>query len=796
MDPFNLQIRKNFNETAFFFPQLHADSTGAFSFEFTMPDAITQWNWMSLAHSTDLSMGKQFTQVITQKKLMVQPNMPRFLREGDQLELTTKIANLTDHEITGTVRLELIDASTNQLVDGWFQNVFPNQYFTAEAGTSTSIQFPIQIPFSYNKPLILKIIATSGNYFDGVENTLPVLSKRQIVTQSFPIFLPKDTMQQFVFESLKNQESESLTHQSLTVEYTSQPIWNVIKALPYLIEDKYDNIVQQFNRFYANSIVTYILEKNPSIKNIFLKWEKDTTALINSLEKNTALKQILIQETPWVLDAQSQRKQLHQLVTLFNAEKMDAANEKCIQLLEDMQLSNGAFPWFKGGNENEYITQYILTGIGKLYRIGALPNPTSLRLKPLIIKALGYADEKIIRDYHERKKNKTPIDQQEIYGWHITQLYMRSFFYNIQPKDEAIQQYYLQQGKKFWTKLNTYYQAMLAIVANRAGDAKFSIQKILPALLENSVENSKQGMYWKNSVTRYWYNSPVNHQCMMIDCFSEINQSAKNINYTTSINNMRTWLLLQKQTNFWESTITTADVCYTLLQSGTDWLNSSRKVHIKMGDISINSEQEITTEGTGYFSKKIPVELIKSDMGNIFIETITSSVKTEEKDQPSYGAIYWQYLEDINKVKYSAGPLSIQKSLLVERKDSTGKIWATVKEDQIIHVGEKVIVQLIIKTDRDMEYIHIKDLRASGMEPTNVLSGYKWQDRFGYYQQTKDVSSHFFIDYLFKGTYVLNYELVATHEGIFSAGNATIQCMYAPEFIGNSTGNLIRIVNQ
>lgn len=791
-------IRKDFKETAFFYPQLHADSSGKFSFEFTLPDAVTQWKWMSVAHSKDLSMGKQMATIITQKKLMVQPNMPRFFREGDQLELVTKIANLSDKELTGTVSLALIDPSTNQSVDGWFQNVFPQQYFTAEAGKSIAIQFPIQIPFSYNKPLIWKIVATSGNYFDGVENTLPVLSKRQLVTESLPIFLPKDTVQNFVLETLKNQQSESVSPVSLTVEYTSQPVWNVVKAIPYLIEDGHENIVQQFNRFYANSMATYLFERNPEILQIFKRWEKDTSALINHLEKNAALKQVFIQETPWVIDAQSQRIQLDQLVAQLNTENIKEDNEKYIQLLESMQLNNGAFPWSKGGYENDYITQYILTGIGKLNRLGALPNPTLLRLKPLLLKALNYLDDRMIRDYTERKKSKTPLDQQALNGWHIEQLYVRSYFNNLQPKDAKIQQYYLQQGKRYWTKLNTYYQAMLAIVSYRTGDVNFSIQKVLPALLENTVQNSKQGMYWKNTITRYWYNSSIIHQCMMIDCFNEINQSLKSYTYTQAINQMRTWLILQKQTNYWESAIATTDACYSILQSGTNWLNSQRNVYIQLGSLQITNKQDTTaTAGTGYFSKRIAGELVKPEMGTVSIRTITPLLqKNQENNQPSYGAIYWQYLEDMDKINMTAGLLSIQKNILVANNQAKEKIWIPLKENEPIKVGQQVTVQLIIQAERDMEYVHVKDLRASGMEPLNVLSGYKWQNRIGYYESTKDVSSEFYIDYLPKGTYVIEYDLVATHEGVFSAGNASVQCMYAPEFVGNATGKIIRISQQ
>ena len=285
---------------------------------------------------------------------------------------------------------------------------------------------------------------------------------------------------------------------------------------------------------------------------------------------------------------------------------------------------------------------------------------------------------------------------------------------------------------------------------------------------------------------------------MMIDCFNEINQSLKSTTYTQAINQMRTWLILQKQTNYWESAIATTDACYSILQSGTNWLNGQRNVHIQLGSLQITNKQDTTaTAGTGYFSKRIAGELVKPEMGNITIQTITPLLqKNQVNNQPSYGAIYWQYLEDMDKINMTAGPLSIQKNMLVASNQGKEKIWIALKENEPIKLGQQVTVQLIIQAERDMEYIHVKDLRASGMEPLNVLSGYKWQNRIGYYESTKDVSSEFYIDYLPKGTYVIEYDLVATHEGIFSEGNASVQCMYAPEFIGNSAGKMIRISHQ
>ncbi len=294
-------IRKNFNETAFFFPNLYADTAGNYSFSFTMPDALTKWKWMSLAHTRDLAFGTNSTSIVTQKTLMVQANAPRFIREGDKMEFSGKVVNLSDKELSGQVTLELIDAVTGSSVDGWFQNVFPVQYFTAAAGQSTAIKFPIQVPFSFNKTLSWRLIARADKYSDGEENMLPVLTNRQLVTESLPILITKDTTQSFRFEKLLQANSPSLTHEGISINYTANPIWEAIRALPYLMEYPYECVEQTFNRFYANALGTYIVNRDPKIKKVFEAWLKDTATPKSKLALNESLKQIMLEETPWVL---------------------------------------------------------------------------------------------------------------------------------------------------------------------------------------------------------------------------------------------------------------------------------------------------------------------------------------------------------------------------------------------------------------------------------------------------------------------------------------------------------------
>jgi hypothetical protein len=788
-----VQPRKNFNETAFFFPQLYADTSGKYSFSFTMPEALTQWKWMSVAHTKDLAFGSNSTNIVTQKKLMIQPNAPRFLREGDVMEFSAKIVNMSDQEITGQVSFELVDAATNTSVDGWFQNVFPSQYFTVEAGKSFPLKFPLQVPFSFNRPLTWRIIAKAGEYSDGEENTLPVLTNRILVTESLPLFLQNDTTQQFKFDKLIHTESESLSHEGLTVEYTSNPVWYAVQALPYLMEYPYECVEQTFNRFYANSLASFIVNRNPKIKQVFEQWKADSSSLKSNLQKNEELKQVLLQETPWVMQAESEEEQKKNIALLFDMIRLSSQTESLIEKLSQLQLPDGGFSWFKGGTADRYMTNYVLTGIGKLKRLGALSPEIALRIRNMLVNAIRYSDSKISDDYNWLIKNKADLSKQQITGTQNDYLYMRSFFRDIAQQSQAAYNFYYQQGKQFWIKQNSYYRAQLGLILFRNKEEKFVTATILPALQENAINDPKLGMYWKSTYTGYWYQSPIEHQSMMIAFMSEINN---NETLTKNINAMKTWLLLNKQTNNWKTTVATADACYALLLNGSNWLNTERTVTIQLGNYTINSSKEKTEAGTGYFKKRIEGKQVVPEMGNIVVSSkssISQFPNSKISQSPSWGSVYWQYFEDMDKVTAAASPLSINKKLFIEKNTDKGKVLELIKEGDELKTGDKVVIRMELRSDRDMDYIHLKDMRASSMEPVNVLSSYKWQDGLGYYESTKDASSNFFFSHLPKGTYVFEYPVFITHTGLFSVGLATIQCMYAPEFTSHSEGLKIRV---
>jgi uncharacterized protein YfaS (alpha-2-macroglobulin family) len=780
-----VQIRKNFNETAFFFPDLHTDANGAIEFSFTMPEAVTQWKWMSLAHTKDLSFGYDEKTIVTQKDLMVQTNAPRFLREGDRMDFSTKIVNLTDKEITGQVQLQLIDATTNQSVDGWFNNVFPNQYFTVAPKQSFPVKFSIQIPYQYNKPVTYRIVAKAGNMSDGEEAMLPVVSNRMLVTESMPLPVRGNTTKNFVFEKLlKSGNSETLNNHALTVEFTTNPAWYAVQALPYLMEYPYECAEQLFSRYYANALASTIANTSPKIKQIFERWKTaDTSALMSNLQKNEELKSVLLEETPWVLQAKSEAQQKKNIALLFDFVHMSNQLEASMNKLRDLQGPNGGFTWFKGGPDDRYITQYILTGIGHLKKLNALPNDQNVAA--IIKMALPYLDQRLQEDYeHMLKLNKqVPVDE-GISALHIQYLYMRSFFpeYGVPGNVFKAYNYYRSQSQKDWIKQPRYMQGMIALSLFRTGDVQ-TAKNIVASLKQNALTSEEMGMYWKEFTGGYyWYQAPVEAQSLMIETFNEVTHD------TEAITDMKTWLLKQKQTQNWSSTKATANACYALLLQGTDWLTNTPEVTVDLGNTVIRSKDQQQEAGTGYFKKVIDGSQVKPGMGNIKVTVSSSTSGT-----PAYGAVYWQYFENLDKITPAATPLQLTKKLFVEKNTDRGPVLQPVNENDVLKIGDKVKVRIELRVDRTMEYIHMKDMRAACMEPVNVLSQYKWQGGLGYYESTKDASTNFFFSWLPKGTYVFEYPLFVTHTGTFSNGVTTIQCMYAPEFTSHSEGVNVKV---
>ncbi|MDY8134449.1 alpha-2-macroglobulin family protein [Aquimarina sp. 2201CG5-10] len=782
-----VKIRKNLQETAFFFPQLTTDPEGNVSFNFTAPEALTKWKLQLLTHTKDLKSATTTLEAVTQKELMVLPNPPRFLREGDKITLSTKVSNLASKDLSGVIELQLVDAFTGKSIDTDLKNTTARQSFEVKTKGNTNISWDLAIPDNI-QTVQYKIVAKAGDFSDGEQNMLPVLSNRMLVTETLPMWIRSDQTKTFTLAKLKNNKSETLKHHKLTLEMTSNPAWYAVQALPYLMEYPYECAEQTFSRYYANSLASHIANSNPRIQEVFNQW-KNTDALLSNLEKNQELKSLIIQETPWLRDAQSETEQKKRIALLFDLNKMNNELQSAINKLKQMQYGSGAFPWFQGGRENRFITQHIVTGFGHLNKLEVTQNNQDTR--NMLQNAIRYLDQEFVKEYNKLKryceKNKIDINKDHLSYTQMHYLYMRSFFKDIKRSkdtDEAWN-YYLGQSKKYWLKRSLYAQGMLSLILHRNNDTS-TATKIIRSLDENSITSEELGMYWKsNTSSWFWYQAPIETQSLMIEVFSEIEQEPKR---TEIVDNLKVWLLKNKQTNRWQTTKATSDAVYALLLQGSDWLSVTDMVEIVLGNQKIDPSQidDVKVEaGTGYFKTSWNTNEVKPEMATAKI--------TKKGKGIAWGALYWQYFEDLDKITSAKTPLQLKKKLFLKKNTDTGEEITEVTKDSQLQLGDLVRVRIELRSDRAMEFVHMKDMRASGLEPINVISQYKWQDGLGYYESTKDASTNFFFDYLPKGIYVFEYDLRVNNKGDFSNGITTIQSMYAPEFSSHSEGVRVKV---
>jgi|AntAceMinimDraft_17_1070374.scaffolds.fasta_scaffold00712_4 uncharacterized protein YfaS (alpha-2-macroglobulin family) len=782
-----VKVRKNFSETAFFFPQLETNEQGEIIIKFTVPEALTKWKMLGFAHTKDLKFGLIDNELITQKELMVMPNVPRFMRENDVMTLSAKVSNISKNDLSGKAQLFLFDALTMKPVDVKFKNNNSVKAFTVKAEQSTNINWTIKVTEGV-QAVTYRFTAQTSKFSDGEENTIPVLTNRMLVTETMPMPVRGNETKEFKFLKLINSgKSKTLKNHKLTLEFTANPAWYAIQALPYIIEYPYECAEQVFSRYYGNSIASHIANSSPKIKKVFDSWKNTpkSKALLSNLEKNQELKSLMLEETPWVLDAQDESQRKRRVGLLFDLNNMANNLNSAKRKLGKLQASNGGWVWFKGGPDDRYITQHIITGFGHLEHLGVKDIRNDYKIWQMVTKGISYLDNEIRKDYEWIKKHydKDEMKKDHISNYQIQYLYARSYFIDISIPSQSKEafNYFKAQAAKYWINKNRYMQGMLALGLNRYEDKNTPVD-IIKSLKEIAQTSEEMGMYWKdNNSGYYWYQAPIETHSLLIEAFDEILKDKK------VTDDLRVWLLKQKQTQDWKTTKATTEAVYALLLRGTDWLATESAIEIMVGDININPKEmpDVKVEaGTGYFKTSWSSNEIKPKMGN---------VKVTKKDQGvSWGALYWQYFEQLDKITTHKTPLKLEKQLFKEVQTSSGKVIKPISNN-VINVGDKVIVRIELRVDRRMEYVHMKDMRAACFEPLNVISQYKYQDGLGYYESTKDVSTNFFFSHLNKGTYVFEYPLWVTHKGNFSNGITSIQCMYAPEFASHSEGIRVEV---
>jgi uncharacterized protein YfaS (alpha-2-macroglobulin family) len=805
-----VETRTNFNETAFFYPALRTNAEGEVLIEFTIPEALTRWKLLSFAHTQDLKVGTYTNALITRKQVAVSANPPRFFRENDVIELTAKVNNLTETDLKGQALLRLYDAVTMEPVDDIIRSekTLP---FDVRINGSVGLRWKLVIPEGL-QAITYKLTAQAGTHTDGEEKTVPVLTNSMSVIETMPFSVRAGKEKHLTFDRLIHNKSKTLRHHSLTLEYTSAPAWYAVQSLPYIMEYPYECAEQTFARYYANTLATTIVQKTPRIKQLFDQWNmQGVGSMLSNLEKNQELKQIMLEETPWVLQAKNESERKKRMGLLFDLNRMSAEQNRAFHKLKNVQDSNGGFPWFDGNPPSRYITQHIVAGIAHLIKLDAIQANHTSEAPAMVERGLTYLDQAIYEDYHLLLERKADLEKQQIGALQLHYLYACSFSeHRPTGAHQTAFDYYLQQAGQHWKQFSTCEKAMAALVLHRYQQPE-KAQAILRSLKEHAQQTEEMGMYWKDNVAGYfWYQAPIETQAMLIEAFNEVTQDE------TSVEEMKIWLLRNKQTNDWKTTKATSEAIYALLMTGgSNLLDETRPLEVEISDrpLSEVAKEPVTPQaGTGYVKTSWQGADVTPRMG-------TLKVKNPHQKGIAWGGMYWQYFERLDQITSTETNLRMTKQLFLRTLTDKGEVLLPIDDADTLHnedrsgsrqgslasgkrnasanalrVGDLVRVRMELRADRDYEYVHLKDMRASGFEPVSTRSGHRYQDGLWYYESVKDASTNFFITYLRKGSYVFEYDLRVSHVGDFSNGITTFQCMYAPEFSAHSEGARVTIV--
>lgn len=758
----SVPYRQNFAETAFFYPQLQTDSAGIVKINFTMPESTTRWKFTALAYTRELAHGMLTEYVTTSRELMVRPNMPRFLRSGDKAELKVTVSNLSQTQQTGKVTLELFTPQNDKVI------INRKADFNLAAGTDQTIGFTFDVPQGIDLAGC-RISAVSGTYSDGEQHLLPVLPDKILVTSAQPIYSATEGTHTF---TLKPESTERQNYR-LTLELTANPIWYAVMAIPPLLEPQGENVTDIAGAFYVNTLASHIARANPHIAGTIQAWAEkqgNSTTLLSKLEQNNELKNILLEASPWVMQAQNETERIQSLQQVFDQNRINYLQAQALQKLKDLQTASGGWSWFKGMYPNRFITCNVLTIMSQASLTGEIAYGEDE--KNMQIRALNYLDREIQKDFATKPK--------QIGYEQLVYLCTRSAYRDI-PLGDALgaHKYFMSLVKTQWAGFSLYEKALAAQILFRYG-MPAEAKKILNSIREYAVVSPTEGMYWPRNRNTFYRNSAVLTQTAIMEAFYEIGIKP------AEMNPMKQWLLNQKQTQSWESVPATVNAIHALLLTGSDQLSTPEDLKAQLGKKTVSVPAGFNP--LGYIKETIPAKEIKKDMLTVKI--------TKTTDNPTWGGLYLQYFAPLSQIKKEAQPLiSVEKKLFIEQ--TTGQETPTLIpiEQQPVKIGDKLIARLTLRLDRDMEFVHLKDLRAACLEPQKQISGLQWKFGTLYYEDVKDAATNLFFNALPRGTYVIEYPVWVNQAGDYQDGIATFQSVYAPEFSAHSDATRIRVEN-
>ena len=757
----DIQIRENFAETAFFYPQLRTNEKGEVSISFVLPESLTRWTFMGLAHTRNVDYGKIEATATASKEFMLQPNMPRFVRVGDKANIAASLMNLSDKGVKGTVRMELFNPETEKVFYS------QKQKFDVKGGETGHVNFTFEVSDKY-AVMACRMVADGDTFSDGEQRYIPVLTDKQWVTETVPLNVNGEGAHTFSLENLFNKHSKTASEQRLTVEFTAHPAWYVVQALPVVANPQNEDALSWATAYYAHSLAAFIVKENPRIKQVFDSWKaqggtKET--FMSNLQKNQELKNILLAETPWLTEATNEAEQKQRIATLFDLNTMNSQLAVSVEKLGELQNADGAWSWYKGMQGSRYVTTQVME---MLVRLNALTHQDAdSRMQPMIQKGFEYLGKQAAEEYKSMKE----AEKKGAVGLRPSEQVLRYLYIcaldGKAPVDEKVNRYFIDKLSGEGKELTIYGKALGAIILQQAGKVA-EARLFMQSLMEYSVVTDEMGRYFDTPKARYsWFSYKIPTEVAAMEAIQRITKDTK------AIDEMKRWLLKQKQTQTWETPIATADAVYALMATGaSDLLANTGGVEITLGKEVIRTPAD---NAIGYIKKTV-----SGDVMNIKKVSVD-----KEGTGMGWGAVYAQYLESMDQIGEQGNGLSVSRQLY--------KGDEALNESAPLKVGDRITVRLTVKADRDMDFVQIKDDRAACMEPLQAVSGFRWGNGLGYYQATKDASTQFFIDQMRKGTYVIEYQVYVNRTGEYQAGIATVQSAYAPEFGGHTGGYRVMV---
>lgn len=744
-------LRENFNETAFFFPALTADEKGNVELKFTLPESITTWRFMGLAHDKEVNHGYLEDEVVAKKVVMIQPNMPRFMRRGDKGLIKARLFNTTDRSVAGQARLELVDPETGNTV----YSVSKNYIIDAE-GTST-VDFGIDMPLLIARHpdcnlLTARVSATGENYSDGEQHFLPVLSDRELVTTTVPLTQDEPGVKEIDLSELFPQNA---TDKKLTIEYTNNPSWLTLQALPAMSVPDGDNAVSLAAAYYSTSISEFLLKRSPVIKSTIQQWQREVgreTSLMSSLQKNEDLKSMLLEETPWVVDAEKETDRKQRLINYFDENTTNYRKNDAYRKLAKLQNGDGSFSWWPGMRGSSYMTLAVTEMLTRLNLLVGIQEET----KDIIEKGMTYLDKEIARTVQEMRKEEKKGAEKLVPGEFASHyLYINALQHREATSDIR---YLVELLSKVPSALSIYGKASSAVILDEYHKEKVA-RTYLQSMKEHSVYKEGTGRYFDTPKALYsWADYRIPSQVAAIEALRRMEPGTK------EIVEMQQWLLHEKRTTSWDTPINSVNATYAFLKDNLKVLESSENSVLRVNGKVLDLPK--ATAGLGY---------VKTTQSGKDFRSFTAE---KQSAGTSWGAVYAQYFAKSKDVKASSSGLSVTRELLKDGKPATS-----------LQTGDKVTVRITVKADRDYDFVQLQDKRAACMEPVNQLSGY----RGGYYCSPKDNVTNYYFDGISKGRHVIETEYYIDRTGEYSTGICTVQCAYSPEFSAHTSAEVLTV---